>query len=270
MFRGIIAKEELVALQRWELPGIDEDLFIPPPPAPREGGSPPTTTAESPLPLESPPPTVTEAVAALPTVEELEAISRAAYEEGFERGQREGFEEGHRDGLAQGLEQGRRDGLAQGLEQGHREGRAGGEAEAHARIERLGQILTVLEQPLVDLDAEVEEQLVALALAVARQMVRRELHLNPGEIVPVVREALASLPAARRHLRLYLHPDDIHIVRAALGEGERGMRLIEDVGLTRGGCRVETDVSRIDATVEQRLNRVITSLLGGERESDRA
>ncbi|CAK0776206.1 hypothetical protein CCP3SC1_810014 [Gammaproteobacteria bacterium] len=35
-----------------------------------------------------------------------------------------------------------------------------------------------------------------------------------------------------------------------------------------GGGRIETDASRIDATVEQRIHRVISRLLGGERESD--
>ncbi|CAK0744328.1 flagellar assembly protein FliH [Gammaproteobacteria bacterium] len=327
----VIAKEALVGtLRRWELPGIDDDnLFIPP--TPKVSVFTPVATPLSllsspPPPSPSPPPVAEssqahveelpteETVPVLPTAEEIEAISRAAYEEGFERGQQEGalqgFEQGHRDGLAQGLEEGlkqgieqgieqgkeqgvkqgfeqgleqgknegvaqgleegRQEGLTQGFEQGHRDGLAQGDTEVQAKLERLGQLITLLDQPLADLDTEVEEQLVALAVAVARQIVRRELHLSPGEIVPVVREALASLPVARRNLRIFLHPDDISLVRTALGTGEpeHGMRLVEDAAITCGGCRVETEASRIDATVEHRINRVIARLLGGERESD--
>jgi flagellar assembly protein FliH len=127
-----------------------------------------------------------------------------------------------------------------------------------------------LEQPLADLDPEVEEQLVALAVAVARQIVRRELHISRGEIIPVVREALTNLPGARRNLRIILHPNDVPLVRASLGskESEHDARLEEDPTITPGGCRIETDTSRIDATIEHRINRVIANLMGGERESD--
>jgi len=178
--------------------------------------------------------------------------------------------------LAQGLEEGRRDGLTQGFEKGHHDGLEQSDAEVQAKLEQLGQIISLLDQPLADLDLEVEEQLVALVVAIARQVVRRELHLSPGEIIPVVRDALTSLPTAHRNLRISLHPEDIPLVRAALGvtlktgEGEHEIRLVEDAAITRGGCRVETDASRIDTTVEQRINRVITRLLGGERESDLA
>jgi flagellar assembly protein FliH len=44
--------------------------------------------------------------------------------------------------------------------------------------------------------------------------------------------------------------------------------IVEDPTLTRGGCEVETDDSRVDATVERRLAQVISNLFGGERGGD--
>jgi flagellar assembly protein FliH len=45
-------------------------------------------------------------------------------------------------------------------------------------------------------------------------------------------------------------------------------RIVEDPLITRGGCKVDTEVSHIDATVENRLAAVIATLFGGEREHD--
>ena len=46
------------------------------------------------------------------------------------------------------------------------------------------------------------------------------------------------------------------------------MVLFAVIELSRGGCRVSTDTSRIDATVENRVNAVIAEVLGGERDVD--
>ncbi|MDH5592757.1 MAG: flagellar assembly protein FliH, partial [Gammaproteobacteria bacterium] len=43
---------------------------------------------------------------------------------------------------------------------------------------------------------------------------------------------------------------------------------VEDPLLTRGGCRLETADTLIDATVEARLESVVNKMLGGERSDD--
>lgn len=204
----------------------------------------------------------------------LEEGRRNGFAQGLDEGRKEGLvqglEEGRREGLAQGLEEGRKEGLAQGIEEGRHEGLAKGDAELQDKLERLGQLLTQLEQPLANLDREVEEQLVALTVAMTRQIVRRELVHGSSAIIPVLREALTSLPSAHRNLRIFLHPDDIPLVRAALTTKtvEYEARLEEDTNITQGGCRVETDDSRIDITVENRINQVIAKLLGGDQVAD--
>jgi len=173
-----------------------------------------------------------------PTARQLEEIQRAAWEEGFAAGRREGLERGA--------------------------------AEVRARVAALERVLDALAAPLAAVDEAVEEELVALALAVARQIIRRELRTSPGEVVAAVREALAALPSGARSVRLVLHPEDAAIVRETLSapEDERRWRIEEDPTLTRGGCRVLTETSHVDATVERRLGAVIARVLGGEREED--
>lgn len=175
----------------------------------------------------------------LPTAEQLEEIQNQAWQEGFEQGRREGLRSA--------------------------------EQEIDERIKCLDRLLGHLAAPFREVDREVEEQLVRLALIVARHLVRREIKADPGQIVGVIREAMGMLPVAAGTLQIELHPEDAALVRDVLNlaeEGEHSWRIHEDPTLTRGGCRISNTTSRIDATVEGRLNQVIATVLGGERAAD--
>jgi flagellar assembly protein FliH len=163
-------------------------------------------------------------------------------------------------------EQARKEGFQQGL----KEGREAGTNEFVERIQRLEQLAAALDQPFEELDEAVEQQLAQLAMIVARQLVRRELKSEPEQVIGVVRDALAALPLAARNIRLSLHPEDAVLVREALSlqQGEASIQVVEDPVQARGGCRVLTENSQIDATVESRLNAIIANTLGGLRSSD--
>lgn len=171
---------------------------------------------------------------------------------------------------AEQLEQIRQEAQREGFEAGRKEGIAAGQKEVRATVQRLTQIISAFSHPLEDVDALVEQELVALAIAIARQIIRRELKTDPGQVVGVVREALAALPAAARRVTLHLHPADAALVREALPAGveENNWRIVEEAALTRGGCRIHAEHSQIDATVEKRIAAIVIQLLGGERRSD--
>ena len=164
--------------------------------------------------------------------------------------------------------QAREDGYRQGVE----EGRQAGLSELKDRVQLLDQLLGCLSRPFEQLDDAVENQLARLAMMVARQLVRRELRVDSQEVVGVVREALAALPLAARDIRVALNPEDVPLVREALSLHDSGqnIQIVDDPVQSRGGCRVITESSQIDATVESRLNAVIADVLGGSRGSDMA
>jgi len=172
------------------------------------------------------------------TVDKLEALQRSAYEEAF----------------------------AQGLKAGREEGRKSLAAQADA----LNRCIDGLVEPFRELDDEVEKALVSLAVRVARQIIRRELKTDPGQIVGVVRETIELLPVASRDVEVHLHPEDAQVVRAAFGESGTNLAwsLVDDPVLTRGGLLVTTATSQIDARVEKRLDAILAKLVGGEREQD--
>ncbi len=145
-------------------------------------------------------------------------------------------------------------------------------AELDARVRQLDSLLQLIGRPLQDLDAEVEKMLLQLALAVGKQLARRELRVDPAQVIAIIRESLAELPAAAREIRVHLHPEDAAIVRERLSEPltERAWTVVEDPTMSRGGCIVRTENSQIDARLESRINTVIANALGDERAPGRA
>lgn len=167
-----------------------------------------------------------------------------------------------------------REAWEQGLAEGHAAGRAAAQAEQQRltgelreRVQRLEQLLDLQARPLAELDEALLRQLVTLVGAVARQLVRRELRAQPEQIIAVIRETLGLLPAAARDVRIHLHPDDAALVRERLAEpaAQRAWTLVEDPVITRGGCRISSENSSIDAQVETRLGAAIATALGDER-----
>ncbi len=159
------------------------------------------------------------------------------------------------------------------------EGFAAGKAQFEAqtaqlveRIARLDAMLQLLARPLMDLDAEVEKQLTSLALTVAKHVVRRELRIDPTQVVGIIRSTVSLLPASARDVRVHLHPEDAALVRERLSEpqAERAWTIVEDPIMMRGGCRVTTDHAQIDARLDSRLGAAISAVLGSERSEQRS
>jgi flagellar assembly protein FliH len=180
------------------------------------------------------------------TVHELEELERRAREEAFAQGREAGLAKARQETQA-------------ALEQ------------LKSQVAMLERTLGQLAQPLQQMDVEVEQQLASLALSIARQLVRRELQLDPAQVIAVIRETVALLPVATRDVRVHLHPQDAAVVRDRLATptSERAWSIVEDPVMTRGGCRVTTDTASIDARLETRINAVAVAVLGEERAAER-
>lgn len=162
----------------------------------------------------------------LPTAEELQQIQTQAHQEGYAAG--------------------------------HLEGRAKGAADA----ERMKQVLAGLEAALQQFDQQVAQDVLALSLDIGRQMLRQALKVKPGLVLAVVREAMNSLPQASHHPHLILNPEDARVVRSFM-EAElahSAWKIQEDSRIERGGCRIESANSEIDATMETRWKRIVAAL----------
>src|SRR3546814_17590322 len=101
-------------------------------------------------------------------------------------------------------------------------------------------------------------------MAVVRQLFRRELKQDPSHVVGVVRDAIRLLPVASREIQVGLHPDDAALVRESLppSEGTRAWAIVEDPLIERGGCKLTTEKSRIDAPANSDRKSVVAGKSG--------
>ena len=198
------------------------------------------------------------------TVEAIESVQKQAYEEAFIQGKKDGFQQGFEEGVKKGIEEGFSEGLKKGYEE-----------NLHLLQEQAAEFIRLMEslsEPFSLLDEEVEKELVRLAIAIATQIIRREIKMDPGQIIAAVKESIKVLPMSSQKIYLHLHPDDAELVRSVMAPAELSppWNVIEDPLITRGGCKVDTEVSHIDASIENRLAAVISTLFGGERQGDRS
>ncbi|MDX2424861.1 MAG: flagellar assembly protein FliH [Cycloclasticus sp.] len=155
-----------------------------------------------------------------------------------------------------------------GYEEGFAKGLKASEAQIKQKVTQLESVLQAMQDPFDEFDERVENEIAALAIQIARQLIRREIKFDSGQVIAVVKEALAALPSSSQNIQLFLHPEDARLVVSALSLGQADdtrWKVIEDPVLSRGGCRVVTDVSTIDATIENRLSVIIAQALGDER-----
>ena len=188
---------------------------------------------------------VEEAVPQL-TLEELEHIRQEAYQEAYN----EGFQVGEKEGFHSGQLKAQQE----------------SEALLAPRLQALEQLMLQLFDPIAQQDQALEQALLELLIRLVREVVQRELVLDSHQLEKIVKEALKLLPMGVEAVRIYLNPQDFAQIKALRARHEEQWRILEDDSLLAGGCRIETEHSQIDATVETRLSRIVDQLLAQRQE----
>lgn len=162
----------------------------------------------------------------LPTADQLQHIQQQAYQEGFAAGMKDG------------------------------------RAESQAVAHRMHKMMADLQRSMSLFEEMMAQEIMDLALDIARQMVRSALEADPVLVLAVIREAIQSLPQTYQHPSLALHPQDAQLVREMLAQDypAEAWRIVEDPQMERGGCRVETGATEIDAKMESRWQRIVSAL----------
>ncbi len=162
------------------------------------------------------------------------------------------------------------EGYKAGFEKGEKAGHQAGQQQISQQLASLQKLLSSLNEPIQELDQDLENDLISLVMTMTRQLVRRELKTQPDHVIGAMRAALSVLPVNDRKLKVFLNPQDVELVKTglAMDHDDSRWQWIEDPLLTRGGVRLETADTTIDATVEARLSSVINKLLGEERSDD--
>lgn len=150
-------------------------------------------------------------------------------------------------------------GFAQGREEGERAERA-----------RLGPAVRAAEEAIDAINERddrwtgaVEENLVALALGIARHLVDREVDADAEVMTGLVGRALATYPVDQP-VQIRVNPDDLTIIRmlraerpaSVFGRREETTIWVADARIGRGGCIVEGRERIVDGRLETALERI--------------
>jgi flagellar assembly protein FliH len=140
-------------------------------------------------------------------------------------------------------------------------GQAAGIQQASERIEPAAAALNRIAAELATVRkrfrAEVEEDTVKLALAIARRVLHRELETDPEAILGLVMAAFQKLNARETH-RLRLSPKDAAIVQEHRAQFEfpEALQINADPSLAPSSAVFETSRGELDASVEIQLAEI--------------
>ncbi len=158
---------------------------------------------------------------------DLEAIEKAAYENGFREGEQSGREAAERE-----------------LEEPMRN-----YAASIAEIQGLREKLF----------AQAEREVVQLAIEVAKKIVHREIQADPQIIQTLVNVALSHV-AETGSATILLHPSDHEALAQTYKELQEGaepdLELKADKSMQRGGCLIQTDCGDVDARIEEGFREI--------------
>jgi flagellar biosynthesis/type III secretory pathway protein FliH len=127
-----------------------------------------------------------------------------------------------------------------------------------------GQALIVLEEQLVSRYAP---HMVRLALEIAERVIGRAVEDDCQIAASILERAKREVVDARQ-VRVWLHPEDHKVLldlRPELmkvgSEAGRTIEVLASEEIGRGGCRLETDIGVVDATIPTQLAEVRRQLL---------
>lgn len=145
----------------------------------------------------------------------------------------------------------------QGLEEGQAAARQEIGGQLDAVYEKLARTIEELSGLRARFRHEAEEDVVALALAVARRILHRELTMAPDALLGLVKVALEKIEVREVH-RVRVRPEDAAIVQQHLEKMglPRRVEVIADPGLARGAAIFDSSRGALDVSVETQLAEI--------------
>jgi flagellar assembly protein FliH len=164
--------------------------------------------------------------------------------------------------LERDLERREQAAFRKGLEQG----RAAAEQEAVNRLkpvlDRFAQTIAELSGQRRKLRRDAETDLVKLAIAISRRVLRREISTDPDALRGLIKAALEKLEG-REIERVRVNPADAAAVKQHLEQAHMAARfeVVPEPRLERGAAVFETTRGSLDASVETQLDEIQRGLI---------
>ena len=158
---------------------------------------------------------------------------------------------------------------AQELEQAYARGRQDGLQEAESKLDSTHQTLAAALEEVSRLREKLtrnsRQDMLRLVMAIAEQVIRRELQVDPKVVLTVLDEALKASVQADQY-RIQVNPADLERVTEqkplflASMSGLKNLNIEGNNSVSAGGCRIESDLGEVDATIESQLDSIQQAL----------
>ena len=148
-------------------------------------------------------------------------------------------------------------GVQLGLQQGETNIRQQLGTQHEASLQRLARTIEEISGMRQRCRYAAEQDVVKLALAIARRVLHREMAIDPSAILGLVKAALGSLDVRELH-RVRIHPAQAVTVRKQLeGMGlPQRCEIVADPSLELGGAILETSHGSLDASTATQLDEI--------------
>jgi len=158
-----------------------------------------------------------------------------------------------------------REAYQKGFDAGRTAGMELGEKRIEAVLKRFARSLEELSSMRQRVVKEMEQDLIRLAVEIARKLVHREINIDQEIILTLVRVALDKV-VQKTPVTVYLSSPDFRFLQARLDEvnhllGKREIELKENPELGRGDCILESPYGEIDARISEQFKRIEHNLL---------
>ena len=155
------------------------------------------------------------------------------------------------------------DAYSRGVQDAERAARAAGDARMASALSALGESVASVQLHATRWTANTEENIAALAIAVTRHIVEREVTVDHTIVRDLVQRALSQFPIDQT-ITVRLHPDDAATCSSAAAADATGrvkdVRWVADPSIIRGGCLVEGRERIIDGRIDTSLERAYRSI----------
>ena len=150
-----------------------------------------------------------------------------------------------------------REAHAAGVREGEIAGRNRAAAEMQPVVERLTRSIQEIANLRARLRHEAEADVVQLALAIARRVIRREVAADPDALRGLVMAAIEKL-RGQEISRVKVHPAHAALVKSGLQEVMSGglVEVLPDASRELGSVIFETARGNLDASVDSQLSEI--------------
>lgn len=157
------------------------------------------------------------------------------------------------------------EGFNQGFGSGYAEGQKKAEEDYRSKLEEARNIVELAHEERKNILINSENEIVELAMAIARKIIGNEILSNPDFVVEVAKRAIQKA-ADREDITIRVSPENLD---SALGakdnifqsvNGIRNLKIVSDPTIEPGGCVVDTPNGTVDARIERQLSEIEQSL----------